>query len=138
MGGLMHTRLLLAATIVAVIGLSSALWIYFTARDDDEPDEYVQIVVVDGKTYRIPLADTKIYRRDLQRFGGTAAVLADDFRRWCAGLWRGRSLAVTIGVLTVVLAALLLLLARLIALASELGERGEDNGFDRGTGPPAR
>src|SRR5262245_5601453 len=91
----MRKRFIACSILVAVVGLSSALVIYLRAGDDSALDENVQIVIVDGKSYRIPLADTKTYRRDLQRFGGQAAVLADDFNRWFAGLWHGRSLGIT-------------------------------------------
>jgi hypothetical protein len=30
---------------------------------------------------------------DLELYGGKAAVLADEFTRWFAGLWHGKSLA---------------------------------------------
>jgi len=69
-------------------------------------------VIVGGQIYRIPLADTKMYRRDLQRFGGTAAVVFDDLTRWFVGLWRGRSLAVTILCITAFVSLVLLGLAR--------------------------
>jgi hypothetical protein len=68
----MRNRLILCSVLVAVVGLSSALLIYLTASEDSDLDENVQTVVVDGKTFRIPLASTKMYRRELQRFGGGA------------------------------------------------------------------
>ena len=95
-----------------MIGLFGALSIYFTAGEDSETDENVQILVVDGKTYRIPLASTKMYQRELRRFGGEAAVLFDDFNRWFAGLWRGRSLAITVAWITAAVSLGLLVLAR--------------------------
>jgi hypothetical protein len=51
-----------------------------------------------------PLADqhsSKKYLHDLEVYGGKANVLAAEFREWFAGLWRGKSLAGTIAVLTV-------------------------------------
>jgi hypothetical protein len=110
----MNKRLILCSVLVAVVGLSSALLIYLTASEDTDRDQNVQIVVVDGKTYRIPLASTKMYRRDLQRFGGGAAVLADDLDRWFAGLWHGRSLAVTLAWITAFVSCGLFLLSRQI------------------------
>jgi len=41
---------------------------------------------------------------DMEVYGGRANVLADDFREWFAGLWRGRALAGTVAVLTVFMA----------------------------------
>jgi hypothetical protein len=107
----MQKRLTLCSIIVAVVGLCSALLIYVTAGEDTI-DEGFQIVIVDGKAYPIPLADTRMYRRDLQRFGGKAALLFDDLNRWFKGLWRGRSLAVTVVWITGFVSLGLFLLAR--------------------------
>src|SRR5262245_60766393 len=107
----MQRRDLIWPVLVAVVGLSTALVIYFNADEDSDLDENVQVVIMDGKTYRIPIADTKMYRRELQRFGGQALVLFDDFNRWFVGLWRGRSLAITIGWLTAIASIGLFLLA---------------------------
>jgi len=46
--------------------------------------------------------ETKKYLHDLQLYGGTANVMAAEFREWFAGLWYGRNLAYTIAVLTIV------------------------------------
>jgi len=91
---------MICSVVIAVVGLSAALAIYLTVGAGSEPDENFQILIVDGQIYRIPLADTKLYRRDLQRFGGNAAVVFDDLTRWFAGLWRGRSLAITVACIT--------------------------------------
>jgi hypothetical protein len=50
------------------------------------------------------LEKTKLYRHDLEVYGGRANVLADDFREWFAGLWHGRTLAFTVAGLTVLAA----------------------------------
>jgi hypothetical protein len=95
-----------------VVGLCSALLIYLTAGEDTDGDEAYEFVMIDGKAYPIPLAGNKMYRRELQRFGGKAALLFDDFNRWFAGLWRGKSLAVTVVWITVFVSLGLFLLAR--------------------------
>lgn len=46
--------------------------------------------------------DTKRYLHDLQMYGGTANVLAAQFRDWFTSLWYGRNLAYTIAVITVI------------------------------------
>jgi len=122
----MRTRLLICSVLVAVIGLSSALVIYLTAGEDSR-DEGFQTVVVDGKTFRIPLASTKMYQRDLQRFGGNSAVLADDLTRWFAGLWHGRTLAVTLTWITAFVSVGLFLLARQIPPDLTGGTHGSDS-----------
>lgn len=50
------------------------------------------------------LERTKLYRHDLEVYGGRANVLADDFREWFSGLWHGRNLAFTVAGLTVLAA----------------------------------
>jgi hypothetical protein len=50
---------------------------------------------------------TKTYVRDLERFGGKAAVLFDEFNRWFAARWHGKALGVTIAWLSVGAATLL-------------------------------
>ena len=87
----MRTRFLVCsvAVAVAVIGLFAAALICVRAGDETESDANFRFVIGDGKSYRIPLADTKMYRRERQRFGGDAAIVFDDINRWAAGLWRG-------------------------------------------------
>jgi hypothetical protein len=102
---------MMCSVAVAVVGLLGALVIYVRG-DDSDADESVQIVIVDGKTYKVPLASTKMYQRDLRRYGGEAAVLFDDINRWFATLWRGRPLAIITACITVFVSVGLFLLAR--------------------------
>jgi hypothetical protein len=62
--------------------------------------------------------DNKKYIHDLQVYGGTANVLAAEFREWFAGLWYGKNLAYTIAVLTV----LVVLVVRFYLLTSPAAE----------------
>jgi hypothetical protein len=55
---------------------------------------------------------SRSYNRQLQRFGGKAAVLFDDFNRWFAGLWHGKSLGLTVIWLSVLAALCVYLVAR--------------------------
>ena len=119
-------RLIVCSILIAVLGFSSALMIYLTASENGELDESDQVVVVDGKTFRIPLASTKSYRRELQRFGGGASLMFDDLDRWFSSLWHGRALAVTLAWITGFVSLGLLLFARQIP---------PDQG--RGASPPA-
>ena len=107
----MRRRLMLCSAAVAVVGLLGALLIYVRA-DDRDADENVQVVIVDGQAYKVPLASTKMYQRDLRRFGGEMAVLFDDINRWFAALWRGRSLAIITACVTVFVSVGLFLAAR--------------------------
>ena len=61
-----------------LVGLGSALAVWFTAAPPDAD----------------PLGDalqtSKIYRRTLETYGGTANVAAAEFMDWFRGLWHGR------------------------------------------------
>jgi hypothetical protein len=127
----MQKRLTLWSIAVAVVGLCSALLIYVTAGEAADL-EGSEIVMVDGKAYPVPLADTKMYRRELQRFGGKAALLFDDFNRWFAGLWHGRSLAVTVVWITAFISLGLFLLGRNWPPDPEPGPRGEGHRDEAG------
>ncbi|MBF0427045.1 MAG: hypothetical protein HQL66_14625 [Magnetococcales bacterium] len=81
-------RLRLAGLILLMAGLLGMATCLLPAN---EPD--------DAATYA--LTDSKRARHTLERFGGKAAVLMDDFNRWFAGLWQGRQLFCTLGVLVV-------------------------------------
>ena len=105
----LQTRLYASALAVLIAGLCGAVAVWLTAGDDPGPAAS-QFVVVDGKTYPIAPGESKRYIRDVQRFGGKAGVLFDEFDRWFAGLWRGRSLAVTMGWIAVFLSVGLFLL----------------------------
>ena len=89
----------LIAGLVLIVGLATAAAIYFTA--EDEPQLSSSYVIV------IDPAMTRTYVRDLERFGGKAAVLFDEFNRWFAARWHGKALGVTIASLSVGAAALL-------------------------------
>jgi hypothetical protein len=121
-------RFILCSIVVAVVGLCSAVVIYLTAGEDPI-DEDSQIVMADGTGYPIPIAGTKMYRHELERFGGKAAVLFDDFNRWFVGLWRGKSLAVTVVWITAFISVGLFLLARQLPSEAKSDVRGEDQPY---------
>jgi len=82
------------------VGLASALGIYLAAADDA------------GSAALAEMRGSKPYVHQLERFGGKAAVLFDQFNRWFAGLWEGRQLGITVACITIVVAAAMLLAAR--------------------------
>ena len=88
--------------MILLTGLLAAAAIYLTAPEDSS--DVLGYEIIDGNAYAITASDSKMYRHDLERFGGKAAVLADDLNRWFSGLWRGKRLATTVAVLSVVLA----------------------------------
>jgi len=89
----------LIAGIVLIIGLATAAAIYFSA-EEEQPLSTSYVVTIDP-------ALTKTYVRDLQRFGGKAAVLFDDFNRWFAARWHGKALGVTVAWISIGVTALL-------------------------------
>jgi hypothetical protein len=91
-----HLResLILIGAIIMLIGLGSAVFIYESAVDDS--DSVLGYEIIGGSAYPIRPEDSRTYRRDLELYGGKAALVADDFSRWFAGLWHGKSLAFTV------------------------------------------
>ncbi len=84
-------RLKFASNVIFAVGFGIAMAIYLLA----------------GTPPASPLgyddSDTKRYLYDLQRYGGTANVVADQFRQWFIGLWYGKTLGVTLAAITVIL-----------------------------------
>ena len=84
-------RLKYVTTAILVVGFGTAIAVYVAAGARPEnPLGYEPL-------------DTKKYLHDLELYGGTANVLAAEFREWFVGLWYGRNLAFTIAVITVLL-----------------------------------
>ncbi len=67
-------RLRLRCLIILVAGLCGAMLIYLLA--EDIPDDSLGYVIVNGAVYPLATRDSKIYRREVQRFGGTAGFPA--------------------------------------------------------------
>jgi hypothetical protein len=87
----LRESLILIGAIIMLVGLGSAILIYQSAGDNS--DSVLGYEIIDGSAYPIRPEDSRMYRRDLELYGGKAAVLADDFSRWFVGLWHGKSLA---------------------------------------------
>jgi hypothetical protein len=93
-----RTGLNLIGIIILLAGLVSAGLIYRTAENDSR--EVLGYEKGSESVYPLKPEDSKKYLRDLELYGGKANVLADEFRRWFVGLWRGKSLAFTVGFIT--------------------------------------
>ena len=96
----MKTRLYAGSLALLVIGLCSAVLIYVTAEEDSSSGALYEMV------------HSKPYIHELQRFGGKAAVLFDQFNRWFAALWQGKALAFTVAWISIFVALGIFLLAR--------------------------
>ena len=116
-GDAVERRLRVLTRTILAVGFGAALVVYVIARARPaNPLGYDPL-------------DTKQYVHDLQLYGGTANVLAAEFRDWFTGLWYGKNLAYTIAVLTV----LAVLIVRFYVLTSP----GADDAADgRSSGPP--
>ncbi len=90
---------ILIGAIVMVIGFGSAISIYQSTGDDSE--NVLGYEIIGGSAYPIRPDDSRTYRRDLELYGGKAAIVVDDFSRWFAGLWHGKSLAFTVAVISI-------------------------------------
>jgi hypothetical protein len=70
---------------------------------DDIPDDSLGYVIVNGTVYPLATRDSKKYRREVERLGGKAALAFDDFNRWFAQLWQGKTLAKTVAWISILL-----------------------------------
>ncbi len=97
-----RTWLNLIGGIILVVGLGSAALIYQKAGN--EPNGALGYeVAADGSIYPIMPENSKLYRHNLEVYGGTLNVIMDDFRRWFVGLWHGKSLALIIACTTILI-----------------------------------
>ena len=115
-------RLRLICIVILVAGLCGAILIYRFAADI--PDDSLGYVVANGTVYPVSTSDSKNYQREVERFGGKAALAFDDFDRWFAQLWRGKALAKTVAWITILLSLGIYLFA--ISLQPDARADGED------------
>ena len=85
----------LLGALILVAGLGSAAWIYQRAHHTSH----------NTANYALNPEYSKMYRHNLEVYGGKFSVIMDDLRRGFLGLWQGKSLAVIIGAVTILVAA---------------------------------
>jgi len=85
-----RTWLNLISAIILLVGLGSSVLIYQRAGNDPYG-------VLDFE-------NSRLYRHNLEVYGGKFSVIMDDFRRWFLGLWQGKSLAIIIACTSIVIA----------------------------------
>lgn len=103
-------RLNLLGVLILCVGLATAFWLFRDAGED--ASDVISYVIADGQSYPVTTADSKLYRLQLERFGGKMAVFADDLNRWLASLTHGKGLAGVIALLAIVMAVGCFLAAR--------------------------
>jgi hypothetical protein len=95
----LYRRVHLIAVLIFLSGMSASAAIYFSAEDSS------------NNTFVDQFENSKLYRHNLEVIGGKMNVLADEFSRWFISLWHGRSLALTVAVITVFLSFTLFIVA---------------------------
>jgi hypothetical protein len=125
--GSLRINLYLISAILLVAGLGSAAFIYQAAMND--PDTASGYEVIGGFVYSSTGENSKRYIHDLERFGGKAAVLSDEFMRWFTGLWHGKSLAWTVACITIFISFCFIVAANLSSRA--ISGVSPDNDRDR-------
>ena len=113
-------RVRVVSGAILLVGLASAILIYVVsvARDDTpgyQPEE------------------SKQYLREMEVYGGKANLLAGEFRIWFTGPWHGRSLAVTVAILAILLALVYRVAATPLPSSADGGPGHAEDGD--GTGP---
>jgi hypothetical protein len=95
------------ALVILIAGLAAGAAVYLLA---EEP-EATSYVIVGDTAYPVDPSTSKAYRRQLERYGGKAALLFDDINRWIAARFQGKQLGVTIAAASGVAALVMFALA---------------------------
>ena len=90
-GKILHQRtwLNLIGTIILLVGLGGSVLIYQSVGNDPYG--------------ALDFENSKLYRHNLEVYGGKFSVIMDDFSRWFLGLWQGKSLAVILACTTIII-----------------------------------
>ena len=115
----------LIGVIILLVGFGSATLIYQT--DGNDSRDVLGYEIIDGHVYPILPEGSKMYLRNLQLYGGTASVLADELRRWFVGLWHGKSLAFTVACITIFVSFGFFFVANHLPSALKSDARGKNN-----------
>ena len=121
----LRESLILISAIILLVGLGSAILIYQTAGDDS--DSVLGYEIVDGSAYPIRPEDSRTYIRNLELYGGKAAVVVDEFRRWFAGLWHGKALAFTVAGICLFISLVIFFVANRLPPHLKSGVHSENN-----------
>ena len=104
----MRTGLRIAALFILIAGLAGGATIYALGG---EPEATAYVTVGDT-AYAVDPTTSKAYARQIERFGGKAALLFDDLNRWFTRRWQGKQLGITLAALGAVVALALFAIAR--------------------------
>jgi hypothetical protein len=127
----LRQRLYLASLLILVVGLCTAATLYVTMDNSEAAEDTYRIMIYNGKSYPIPVDSDRLYLRNLEQFGGKAAVLFAQFNRWFISLWRGKALAVTVLWITVIASVVAFVLARSVLEPAPGEDQHRDGSQDR-------
>lgn len=99
--------------MLLVLGLLAAASVYWTASTERDPLLSQGYEIVGGQVYASEQAEAA-RRVQIERVGGKAAVWAVDFNEWLAAQFQGRRLALTLVILSALLALALFHVAGLM------------------------
>ncbi len=118
-------RLYLIGAVILIVGLAGSVLIYITAENNSE--SVLGYETAGGYVYPILPEDSKKYIHDMELYGGKANVLANEFMSWFTGLWHGRSLAFTVGFITLFVSSGIFLVANHLPFDTNSDPRDEHN-----------
>jgi hypothetical protein len=121
----LQTRLYLISVIILLVGLSGSIWIYLAAANDSK--QVFGSEIAGGNAYLMTPENSKKYVHDLELYGGKANVLANEFMSWFAGLWHGKSLALTVACITISISLGVFFVARTSRSYLEYDAHDENN-----------
>jgi hypothetical protein len=126
-GKILHQRtwLNLISAMILLVGLSSAALIY--QRGGTGPYGASGYESADGTIYPLMPENSKLYRHNLEVYGGKFSVIMDDFSRWFVGLWQGKSLAVIIAFTTIIISFGFFYAANYLAQRLKFEVHGQNN-----------
>ena len=113
----LSTVLKIISAIILLVGLGSACFIYWAV--ENVPGSILGYEQGDGEVYPVRPDDSKKYLRDMELYGGKANVLMDRTRRWFVGLWQGKSLAFTLGCISILLSLMVFYMANRLPSGQE-------------------
>jgi len=121
----LHICFNLISAIILLVGLGSAVLIYQSAETD--LSSVLGYEIAGESVYPIMPENSKMYKHDLELYGGKAAVLADEFRRWFVGLWHGKSLAFTVAFISIFISFVIFFAANHLPPRLKSDVRSENN-----------
>ncbi len=101
-------RLYWIMVIVLLAGLGISAVVYFNAESPD------------ADSYEFRPEDSRMFRHNLEVYGGKISLAVSDFTVWFSELWHGRQLAYTIAFITLAVCLLIFLAARYLVIEHDL------------------